>query len=213
LKENNLDQQQRLSQSIKVNPQWTHALETVISIHLHDICIDDINSYLGKLESAPGKFGLMNTKSSTFVPETKQFPRLIVQITTELRVPSILENIYLAESLEQAKVMLPNLSVGQSVVTEKGIWLSHDWVIVNNASDTNDSILNREEEISLLKLDLGKRESEIQAIEYDLKTTEEGLEQVETTLNEQQSLTSEQQQGISDIRTKLASSSDNRPTK
>ncbi len=205
LKENNLDQQQRLSQSIKVNPKWTHALETVISIHLHDICIDDINNYLGKLESAPGKFGLMNTSSSSSLSEAKQFPRLIEQITTDLRVPSILENIYLADSLEQAKSMLPNLSAGQSVVTEKGIWLSHDWVIVNNASDANDSVLNREEEISSLKLDLGKRENEIQSIEAELITTEQDLEQVETTLNEQQSLTSEQQQGISDIRTKLAS--------
>jgi chromosome segregation protein len=205
LKENNLDKQQRLSQSIKVNPQWTHALETVISIHLHDICIDNINSYLGKLESAPGKFGLMNTNSSSPMIEVKQFPRLIEHITTELRVPSILENIYLAESLEQAMSMLPNLSVGQSVVTEKGIWLSHDWVIVNNASDANDSVLNREEEISSLKLDMVKREDEIQVIESELKITEEGLEQVETTLNKQQLLTSEQQQAISDIRTKLAS--------
>jgi chromosome segregation protein len=205
LKENNLDQQQRLSQSIKVNTKWTHALETVISIHLHDICIEDIGGYLNKLESAPGKFGLMNTNSSNQQSDVKQFPRLIEQITTDISVPSILGNIYLADSLEQATSMLPNLSAGQSVVTKKGIWLSHDWVIVNNASDANDSVLNREEEISSLKLDIDKREDEIQSIESELKTTEENLEQLETTLNEQQSLTTEQQQGISDIRAKLAS--------
>jgi chromosome segregation protein len=205
LKENKLDKQQRLSQSIKVKSEWTHALETVISIHLHDICIDDIDTYLSKLENAPGKFGLMNTNSSSPVPEAKQFPRLIEQITTELRVPSILENIYLANSVEQAMSMLSNLSVGQSVVTKKGIWLSHDWVIVNNASDANDSILNREEEIASLKLGLEKRENEIQSIESELQVTEENLEQLEATLNKQQSLTSDQQQAISDIRTKLAS--------
>lgn len=205
LKENNLDNQQRLSQSIKINSKWTHALETVISIHLHDICLDDIGSYLDRLEHAPGKFGLMNISGTSPAPESKQFPRLIDQITTDIRIPFILENIYLADSLDQAISMLPKLSAGQSVVTEKGIWLSHDWVIVNNASDANDSVLNREEEISTLKLEFEKRETEIKSIETELQFTEENLEQAETTLNEQQSLLTEQQQGISDVRAKLAS--------
>jgi chromosome segregation protein len=206
LKENNLNARQRLSQSIKIDSEWTHALETVINTHLHDICIDDIDNYLGKLENAPGKFGLINISSkSASASEPKQFPRLIEQIKTDIRVPSILENVYLADSLEQAIVMLSSISVGESIVTAKGIWLSHDWVIINNASDTNDSVLNREEEISGLKHDLEKRETEIQTIEVELESTEESLEQLETKLNEQQTLTTEQQQIISDIRAKLAS--------
>ncbi len=205
LKENNLDEQQRLSQSIKVNPKWTHALETVLGAHLHDICIDDLSRFIDKLENVPGKIGLINTKSSGNNLETKSFPRLIEQITTELRVPSLLENIFLADSSEDAISMLKNLSVGQSVVTDKGVWISHDWVIVNNASDASDSVLNREEEISSLKSDIAKREDNIQAIEAELESTENNLEQVETTLNEQQSQTTQQQQGIADIRAKLAS--------
>lgn len=205
LKENNLDQQQRLSQSIKINPKWTHALETVIGVHLHDICIDNIGDYLSKLEQAPGKFGLINIISSSEKADVKEYPRLIDEITTSLRVPSILENIYLADSLEQGMTILPNLSAGQSVVTEKGIWLSHDWVIINNASDENEGVLDREEEISSLKLDLEKREAEIQTIESQLKTTEESLEQTEASLNQQQVLTTEHQQEITGIRTKLAS--------
>jgi chromosome segregation protein len=205
LKENNLDQKQRLSQKIKINPKWTHALETVIGSHLHDICIDDIARYASKLESAPGKFGLMNIKSSVSAAETKSYPRLIEQITTETQVPSLLESIYLADSTEQAMNMLSNLSAGESVVTEKGVWFSHDWVIVNNANDANDSVLNREEEISSLKAEMQKSENEIQSIEAELKATEESLEQVETSLNEQQSLSSQQQQNISAIREKLAS--------
>ena len=205
LKENNLDQQQRLSQSIKVNPKWTHALETVLGSHLHDICIDNLQDYLSKVENAPGKIGLMKSSNSDVTSEAKPFPKLIEQITTELRVPSLIENIYLAESTEEAMKVLENLSAGQSVVTEKGIWLSHDWVIVNNINDAADSVLNREDEISSLKSDLKKSEASIQAIESELKSTEESLEQAEATVNEQQSTSKQQQQSIADIRTKLAS--------
>ncbi|MBL1140896.1 MAG: chromosome segregation protein SMC [Proteobacteria bacterium] len=205
LKENDLDQQQRLSQSIKVNPKWTHALESVLGVHLHDICIEDLDSYINNLENAPGKFGLMNTSNSNVSSDVKPFPRLIEQITTDMRIPSLLENIYLADSTEEAMSMLSNLSAGQSIVTEKGMWLSHDWVMVNNASDVNDSVLNREEEICSLKAELEKRQNEIHSLEAELKTTEENLEQVESSLNEQQSLSTRQQQSISDIREKLAS--------
>jgi chromosome segregation protein len=205
LKENGLDKQQRLSQSIKVNSKWTHALETVISVHLHDICVDNIGSYLEKLEHAPGKVGLMNLSGTSPTLESSQFPRLIDQITTDIRIPSILENVFLADSSEQAISMLTLLSVGQSVVTEEGVWLSHDWVIVNNASEANDGVLNREAEITTLKLELNDRITKIKSIETELRSTEEDLEQAETTLNEQQSLLTEQQQGISDVRAKFAS--------
>lgn len=205
LKENNLDQKQRLSQSIKVNPKWTHALETVLGSHLHDICIEDPADYLNKLENAPGKFGLMKSSNGSSSSETKPYPRLIEQITTELSVPSLIENIYLADSTEEAMSILENLNVGQSVVTGKGVWLSHDWIIVNHVSDNADSVLSREEEISALTLELDKKESEIKSIETELKSTEDNLEQVEATLNEQQTLSKQQQQGIADIRTKLAS--------
>ncbi len=205
LKENNLDQKQRLSQSIKVNPKWTHALETVLDSHLHDICIEEPGDYLNKLENAPGKFGLMKSNSGNSSTEAKAYPRLIEQITTELSVPSLIENIYLADSIEEAMSILRNLNVGQSVVTEKGVWLSHDWIIVNHVNDNANSVLSREEEISAIKSEVDKKESEIKSIETELISTEDNLEQVEVTLNEQQALSKQQQHGISDIRTKLAS--------
>lgn len=205
LKENNLDQKQRLSQSIKVNPKWTHALETVLDSHLHDICIEEPGDYLNKLENAPGKFGLMKSNSGNSSTEAKAYPRLIEQITTELSVPSLIENIYLADSIEEAMSILRNLNAGQSVVTEKGVWLSHDWIIVNHVNDNANSVLSREEEISAIKSELDKKESEIKSIETELISTEDNLEQVEVTLNEQQALSKQQQHGISDIRTKLAS--------
>jgi len=205
LKENNLDTQQRLSQSIKVNAQWTHALETVISIHLHDICVDDIRNYLEKIKNAPGKVGLMNLSGTGPGLGSSQLPRLIDQITTDIRIPSILENVYLADSSKQAINMLSQLSIGQSVVTKEGVWMSHDWVVVNNASEANDGILNREAEITSIKREIDNRNTEIKSIETELRTTEVDLEQAETTLNEQQLLLTSQQQGISDVRAKLAS--------
>jgi chromosome segregation protein len=205
LQEHSLDKQQRLSQSIKVEPRWAHALETVIGAHLHDLCVDDISKHLANLEQAPGKIGLVNSSNSHSSSETKQFPRLIDQITTDIRIPSILENVYLADSSDEASRMLSNLSVGQTVVTEKGVWMSHDWVVVNNVNEASDGVLNRETEITEIKRVLESSETEIKNIEAELRTNESGLEQTESTLDEQQSILSNQQQEISNVRAKLAS--------
>ena len=206
LQDHNLDQQQRLSQSIKVEPKWAHALETVIGSHLHDICVDDIGAYLEKLELAPGKIGFINSISSNASTNLSQFPRLIDKITTDIRIPSVLENVFLADSSEEASRMLSSLSVGQSVVTEKGIWMSHEWVVVNNATDASDGVLNREAEITVLKQDFENSEAEIKFIEGELHTNEETLEEAELTLDKQQASLSNQQQEISNVRAKLASS-------
>ncbi len=205
LKEYGLDQQQRLSQSIKIDSHWAHALETVIGIHLHDICVDDISNYFARLEQAPGKIGLINSSRSDVNASGKEFPRLIDKITTDIRVPSVLEQVYLAESVEEARMMMSSLSIGQSVVTAQGLWMSHDWVIINNANEASNGVLNREAEITELKQELENSEVEIKTIETDLKANEESLEQAEATVDEQQTLLSKQQQDISDVRSRLAS--------
>ncbi len=205
LKEHGLDQQQRLSQSIKIDPHWAHALETVIGSHLHDICVDDISNYFARLEQAPGKIGLINSSRSSVNVSVKEFPRLIDKITTDIRVPSVLEQVYLAESVEEARAMMSDLTIGQSVVTAQGVWMSHDWVVINNANEASSGVLNREAEITELKQELENSEVEIKNIETELKANEESLEQAEATVDEQQTLLSRQQQNISDVRSRLAS--------
>ncbi len=205
LQEHNLDKQQRLSQSIKIEARWAHALETVIGDHLHDVCVDNVGSYLEKLAQAPGKLGLIKSGSNNLTSTPKQFARLIDQITTDIRIPSILEHVYLADTIEEASGMLSSLSIGETVVTQQGVWMSHEWVVVNNANEATTGVLNREAEITELKQEVAKSEVEIKNCESELLTNQEALEQAESSLDQQQSLLSNQQQQISDVRARLAS--------
>ena len=205
LKKNNLAKNKRLSQSIKIDSNWTHALETVTSTHLHNICVDDVKGFLNKLDKAPGKFGLISSNSNSPEVAEKDWPRLVDMVTTDIKVPFILNNIYIAEDLNQAITMLPDISNNQSIVTADGIWISHNWVIINNSTDAEDTVLTREEEISTITQQLSSVESNIQSIETELKKAEQNLEQAEKSLSENQSLLNSQQLGIADIRAELAS--------
>ena len=205
LKQNGLDDNQRLLQSIKVEQKWMHALETVMRSHLHDICVDNVENYLTKIDKAPGKFGLINTNGRVQSNEIKSFSRLIDKITTDIKIPSLLDHVYLANSLKDAVNILSKLSSGESVVTETGVWLSQDWVLINNANEASDSVLNREAEISKLKTDFEKKAAEVKSIESELNQAEQKLEQAESVLQEQQTKMTEHQQKITEVRTSLAS--------
>ncbi|MAS81477.1 MAG: chromosome segregation protein SMC [Legionellales bacterium] len=206
LEEHDLTQQKRLSQSIKIDSKWTQALETVIGTHLHDFCVDDIDVYLNKLELAPGKIGLINTSWNDVSIDATQKPRLIDKIKTDIRIPSLLENVFLAETTEEASKLLSSLSIGQTVVTQKGVWMSHEWVVVNNSSEPSIGVLNRETEITAIKQDLKNREEKVKRIEIELYTNQAVLEEAELILDKQQTSLSNQQQEISNVRTNLASS-------
>ena len=203
LAENGLDNKQRLSQVLKVSAKWTHALETVTRAHLRHICVAKPGDYLDRLDTAPGKFGLISSASPTPAAPRKDYPRLIDEISATIRIPFLLQGIYLADSLAEAIKMLPDLGAAESVVTAGGVWLSHNWVIVNNASET-DGVLNREQEITALKAELAEREQHIDTGQAELKQAEAELERAEAALHEQQQRLHEQQQTLSDIRSRLA---------
>ena len=207
LKENDLDKKIRLSQSIKIESEWRYALETVLNSRLHHFCTDNISEYLDKLENAPGKFGLINSSKTEKLSKKENFPRLLDQIKTDVRAPFFLENIFIADSLKDAAKMLAKISDTQSIVTKKGIWLGKDWVVVNNITDENESILFREEEISRLKIEIDESERNIKLLESDLSETEDSLEESESILSEHQSSLTEQQDNISSLREILASKS------
>ncbi len=199
LDENALDEKPRLVQVLKINPKWTHALETVIQSQLHHLCVDNPCHYLDVLDKAPGKFGLVSKANQPVLTDIKNYPRLVDEITTDIRVPFLLETVYLAESLVEATAILSDLSSDESVVTRQGIWLNRNWIIVNNTDD-GDSILSHEHEISVLTADIKKYNGQIREYEDASKLAEEDLEQSETSLHRHQAEVNKQLRTISDIR-------------
>lgn len=203
LAEKGLDTKQRLSRTLKASAKWTHALETVLHSRLHHLWVDKLDDYLAGLDTAPGKFGLISQQNPAPAARIKDYPRLIDEISSPARLPFLLATVYLADSLAEAIKMLPDLSAAESVVTAGGVWLSHHWAIINNASKA-DGVLSREQEITALKAELEQRGRQINTRQAELKQAETELEQAEAALHEQQGRLNKQQQTVSDIRSRLA---------
>ncbi len=204
LHDNNLDNFQRLAQQFKVDDKWAHALETVTSTRLNHICVENIEQYLEKIEQAPGKFGLISQQSTQAADASIQQPRLLDYIQSSIMLPSLLNSVYAAEDLNEAVQVLKQLPQGASVVTTGGIWLSHDWVIINNSSAAADTVISREKEIESLRAELSDANAQLTELENELRLAEQTLEQSEHQQEGLQGNLTNAQHQIADLRAELA---------
>ena len=204
LKENQFDNLNRLSQLIQIDEKWAHALETVIGNHLHDLCIESFENSLDIFANAPGRIGLMSIGHNTPASALLDKPRLIDFIRSNIKVPSLLNTVYVAESMSAAKALLSQLPAVCSVVTRDGVWFGHNHLLINHSIDAEDTIISREQEISCLKASIINAEEKLQALEQQQQQAETILEQREQQLLGNQAALNARQQEIADIRAELA---------
>lgn len=152
LTDKNLAGRSRLGEKIKVASGWEHAVEAVLGDTLQALCVDGLDSVAGVLAELPsGVLSLIDTgaKTGASMPDAGAQP-LCGKITADFDVSSLLQGIYVAESLDQALALRNTLPEGSSVVTKQGLWLGSNWIRVRKAVDASEGLLARKGEMSRL---------------------------------------------------------------
>lgn len=181
--------QPRLAQKITVAEGWEKAVERVLGNLLQGICIQDFAS-LGNLDMlttglTKGECALIDLSQSSFSPRSEKKNLLLTKIQhANPVVDHLLQGIYIAEDLEQAKTLQPTLVQGESIITRDGAWLGKGWLQWTRGKQANDGILQRENAIKTLmktidaqekqwnELNMAYEEGCANAAEYELKRAE-----------------------------------------
>lgn len=172
----------RLYEEINVEPEWAHALETVLGQHLQSVIVNDFKQTLTALESlSSGNINLMSRSGdATDTSQDMNKPRLLDRISaTGTSVDSILQKVYLAEDVAAAVAISGELGRSESVITRSGIWIGQDWIRVNQSPE-EDSVLLREQRIQSLKAEneqllslLAELETQLEQARTDLAQSEQ----------------------------------------
>lgn len=200
LEKNNLNQQQRLAQTLSVESGWEQAVETVLGSHLEAICVDNFSAVENLLSETPEtsfEFFIANSKQ-----DTNQTNRLSSKVTGEFSVAGILNQIYCAETLSEAKNILNDLAPNESVVTKDGIWLSQNWLRVAKDKDTKAGILQREAELKQLQSEIKQLETVVEDIQQQLQQAKIARQQLETDKEQQQQERNVLNQNLADAKVK-----------
>jgi len=207
LKNNNLFNNKRLAQSIKVNSGWEMAVEIVLGDYLEAVTFDSLDSIseqINQLES--GSVCLLDTSKSN--QRTAHIPpadSLASKVKNADSVEALLDQVFIVENLEQAFAKRNSLTSLQSVVSKDGYWLGANWLRVAKKKADQVSLLERESELEELSTELELLQEKLDSLEFQSEQDSENLKELENSWEEKQRTLSIANKKYSDLRAQVGS--------
>ena len=164
-----LDHAPRLIDELRVEQGWEVALEVVAGPRLQDLCTSELQRAAGAARSlASGRAGLLLNNAEAIGYTPKPWLRLIDKVSAGTPVDAILNRVYLADNLEQAREICRDLDETESVVSRDGVWMNNYWVRIQRRADDAPGPLAREQELSRSGEARQSLEKEIRRLEHEL---------------------------------------------
>ena len=172
-----------LMDMIKVDAGWEVAVGCVLGQWLQAVCVNDVEQYSNKLDHMPDVDLMLFSLRQGDVKEALSETSLARRVHSESTVINVLKGVHVAESIEQAKLIIDSLKTHESVITREGTWLHSDGVIFC-PSEKNKSMLLLAKEKELLVNNIKSLTLTLEMDKALLKELEQGLLGKENTLQE-----------------------------
>lgn len=189
----------RLLEQIRVHSRWQSAVELVLGKHLQARVLN-----LAQLpEKLPEQGNLLlhfARKTNNAAPANS----LLRQVTTELDLSVWLEQVLVADNIAQARSMLPNLKAGQSVITAQGVWLSNDFLAIEQDNQAQGSVLERAEQIEALTQQLTALAQQLHSLNQQLEQAKQQLLELEQQQQMQRDLSVVQNNAVAKLQSEIA---------
>ncbi len=196
LASNNLQVAKRLGEIITIESGWELALETIIRDYIKALVITEDLNFSSKNLSAKdlevvAKFNTAfitlcdkNTnRNQIHISENSEknnFELLQSKVTAPIEIAHLLNNIYCADTIEQAERMLGELAVNESIITKDGQWLNNYWYTVSKDHKGSDAHAHEEVKNTILA-----RESLLKTLKQELTQNAEKIEQLLVVIADQ----------------------------
>ncbi len=171
-----LQQQPRLLEGLKVAAGWELAVETVLAADLQAVQVENwAELELGSLHSGHLRL-VSNGRAVTAVKDSL----LSKVLASALDVSPWLASVYAVETLDEAIELRSQLNSGESVVSKDGYWLAAHFLTVQRGTDSNGGVLARAQELDELLLRVAELDEQQQALVnqlHDLRSTRQTLQE------------------------------------
>lgn len=153
LQQQQLESKPRLAESIHVDAGWERAIETVLSDYLEAVCVDSLDQVTTALqELTHGTLTVVDAKAIKSANNNAiSATLLLTKIESEIPLYGLLTGVYVADTLNNAIVLLSQLQNHESVITPEGIWVGHGWLRVARDADEKGGVIQRERELTALQ--------------------------------------------------------------
>ncbi|MEM7196089.1 MAG: chromosome segregation protein SMC [Pseudomonadota bacterium] len=172
LEKHELARSPRLASRIRVIDGWERAADRVMNGFLGAVCVETLGAHVAEA-GADINISLISPERVGSSQYDDARPRLSDKVTAEgMHLGSLLGDVFIAESLEQAMTMQSGLRGRQCVVTRDGTLIGSNWISFTSRAQLETGVLVREEEIKKLQ----SRVSELDVVCANFDRTIEALE-------------------------------------
>lgn len=159
----------RLAEVLHVSAGWETAVETVLGDSLQAISVSSIADMSEPL--ARFKDGTL-TLVDPGVTVDSAADSLLAKVTCDVALQSWLAPVKAVDTLEQALALRSSLGVGESCITQDGIWLGSNWLRVRRGEDNQHGLLSLQQELE----ELNEVIDELEVTEEDIAVSLESAQ-------------------------------------
>jgi chromosome segregation protein len=203
LQEQDLSNNVRLGEQIKVDDDWAVAVETVLGDYLQAVTVDDLAGLTPGLSSfAKGSLNFL-ARQTDAASAVSAADYLASKVSSDFDLGDLLGGVKVAESLEAAFALRGSLGQGESVITQEGIWLGKNWLRVSKDQDATAGVLKRQAELDTLGQDIETLDATVETLSADLEGGVAALQVAEADRDELSQRLAEQQRAFSETKAQL----------
>jgi len=180
LENKNLRQSTRLGQTLAVQNGWEQAVETVLGRYFDAVCVDRISALTNELVSLTEGHLTIVEKPHECQAKGGRLPTLAEKVNSDWPLQSWLNDVFVADSIEQAKRIQKSLEDHESVITSEGVWMGRHFVEIHKKSDPENSILLRKQKLADIETQIEDQQARLTDLEAQLKQGEASLAALET---------------------------------
>ncbi|MCZ6459903.1 MAG: chromosome segregation protein SMC [Gammaproteobacteria bacterium] len=195
---------QRLGEALSVVPGWEQAVETALGDYLQAIRVDDIELYQATFTTFSGGGVTLFEASVDTQKMAGALPSLASLVRSQdLKLGSVLQGIYAAESVAVALANRAALKPGESIVTRQGVWLGPDWIkrVAEPTEASSKGIIHRAQELETLNLRVEEAESTLADLQSHVVEGRARIEQLEGEREAFQLQINQLNQSLGDLKT------------
>lgn len=176
---NGLKDHPRLGKDLQVEQGWELAVETVLNRLFDAVCVTDLDGFINNF--TPLKSGeLMLIEQGAQSNNThSNLTTLASKVTCNWPTATWLNNVFVADTFEQAKSLRHQLADDQSIITRDGVWLGKHWLRLAKAVNDQDSVLLREQSLKTLTAEIETLKEELSTLEESYSVAQDQLSSLE----------------------------------
>ncbi|MDO4709107.1 MAG: chromosome segregation protein SMC [Pseudomonadota bacterium] len=203
LRQRGLDSAPRVGERIRVESGWEQAVESALGQMIEGVLLQDPAALVDALgELGEGRLALVaaDEGEGDFAPTS-----LAARVSGPLAIRRMLANLHVAQTLDDARALLPSLPAGASVITRSGERFGAGWLRVLRSGAAKQGALLREREIQSMRAEIESLQEKEQALEQDIASLREQALAAEQSREEAQRLLYQSHRAMSELAGQLQS--------